>query len=56
MMPKVKRKSVLLQSSFPLILNDLVPKNHSARLIGAVVEQLEIPIKITPEFPKSHKK
>lgn len=38
-----KSSSVHQQNLFPLDLNALIPKNHSARLIDSVVEKLEIP-------------
>ena len=43
MKPIFKPHSVHQQSLFPLNLNELVSKNHSARLIDSVVDQLEIP-------------
>ena len=42
MQPVFKPHSVHQQDLFPLNLNDLIPENHSARLIDSVVEQLEI--------------
>lgn len=42
MQPVFKPHSVHQQELFPLNLNDLIPENHSARLIDSVVDQLEI--------------
>ena len=42
MQPVFKHHSVHQQELFPLNLNDLISKNHSARLIDSVVEKLEI--------------
>lgn len=42
MQPVFKPHSVHQQDLFPLNLNDLIPENHSARLIDSVVEKLEI--------------
>lgn len=42
MQPVFKSHSVHQQTLFPLDLNDLIPENHSSRLIDSVVEKLEI--------------
>ncbi|MFV8342629.1 transposase [Flavobacterium sp. XS2P39] len=42
MQPVFKPHSVHQQELFPLNLNDLIPENHSARLIDSVVDQLDI--------------
>jgi transposase len=42
MQPIFKHHSVHQQALSPLNLNDLIPKNHPARLIDYVVERLEI--------------